>query len=423
MAANTLTGHHQALVLACSRLALTDKTLQPFRADEWSHLWAGVSTRGVTDASELIGLDTPALGKLGVGRADALRLTALLGRGVALALEVERLASRGIWIATRDSTAGYPRLWRQRLGQKAPVVVCGAGDDTRLNAQSVTIVGSRDIDEEGSFFASAVGARVAEVGWTVVSGGARGADRAAVDAAIEAGGDAIEVIAEGFEKALRDVTRRQRIETGRLTAVTAFHPSQAFSVDVVMARNKLLYTLGRVAFVAASDEGRGGTWAGAVENLRAGWVAVFVRDGDEVPAGNRALAARGAIPITVKALPKGRDLLKWLGERAAWEVKSGAAVVGEARASWAESSGETVAAERLEPSVGADGGRDAFTVLWPHLDAFCREARTEPEIKSAFALETGQLRAWLKRAVAENRLRKVKVKRRLAYQSDRTMFD
>ncbi len=62
-----------------------------------------------------------------------------------------------------------------------------------------------------------------------------------------------------------------------------------------MARNRLIYCLSEAAVVVTSCES-GGTHTGAVENLRVGWVPLFVV-ANGVAAGNRDLLTRGALPI------------------------------------------------------------------------------------------------------------------------------
>jgi predicted Rossmann fold nucleotide-binding protein DprA/Smf involved in DNA uptake len=420
----TLSAHEQALVLLCSRLALSGRGAAPLKADEWSKLREELSKRGTTDASALIGLAPEQLASRGVAEPLAERVADLLARGTALAIELERLQSRGVWVATRDGEVGYPKRWIEKLGSRAPVVVCGAGDASLLGTAAATVVGSRDVDDEGSFFAATVGARLAEIGWAVVSGGARGVDRAAVDGALEGGGKAVEVLADGFEKALRDVERRRHVEAGRLCVVTAFHPSQPFSVDVVMARNRLLYTLGRVAFVAASEEGRGGTWAGAVENLKAGWVPLFVRDGAQVPRGNGALIERGAKAVTLQSLPRGDALAHWLDDPARPLPEPRVLTVREPRPEWSAGEGHVapVPTPSAEPTVPEPAGAvDVYTLVLPRLMDFCERPRAEREIKDRFVLEASQLKKWLKRAVAGQHLRKLS--RPVRYQTEHSMFD
>ena len=60
---------------------------------------------------------------------------------------------------------------------------------------------------------------------------------------------------------------------------TPYLPHASFNVGMAMARNKLIYALSDFGLVIASDAEKGGTWAGAEEGLKAGWVPVFVVDG------------------------------------------------------------------------------------------------------------------------------------------------
>lgn len=80
-----------------------------------------------------------------------------------------------------------------------------------------------------------------------------------------------------------------------------------------MGRNKLIYALDDYALAVAADAGRGGTWAGATQALRAGWVTVFALDGPDVPDGNRALLEKGALPFPSSLLTEDTDLRRWLG--------------------------------------------------------------------------------------------------------------
>ena len=53
---------------------------------------------------------------------------------------------------------------------------------------------------------------------------------------------------------------------------------------------------------SAARIGSGGTWTGAVEALKGGWVPVLVRDDADAPAGNRSLVALGAAPLSSEAI-------------------------------------------------------------------------------------------------------------------------
>ena len=64
-----------------------------------------------------------------------------------------------------------------------------------------------------------------------------------------------------------------------------------------MGRNKLIYALADVTLVVASDDGRGGTWGGAVEALRRGFGRVAVWTGPGAGPGNEPLVQKGATPV------------------------------------------------------------------------------------------------------------------------------
>ena len=64
-----------------------------------------------------------------------------------------------------------------------------------------------------------------------------------------------------------------------------------------MQRNKLIYALADTSLVVSSDVNKGGTWAGAVEQLdKLRFVPVFVRSTGESSAGLDALKNKGALP-------------------------------------------------------------------------------------------------------------------------------
>ena len=59
----------------------------------------------------------------------------------------------------------------------------------------------------------------------------------------------------------------------------------------------MIYCLAEAAVVVSSGESEG-TRAGALENLKAGWVPLFVRDDPDAPPGNRELLDAGGLAIT-----------------------------------------------------------------------------------------------------------------------------
>jgi predicted Rossmann fold nucleotide-binding protein DprA/Smf involved in DNA uptake len=75
------------------------------------------------------------------------QILSLLARGNAMAISLQKWQNCGIWIITR-ADAEYPARLKQRLGQKAPPILYGAGNKKILNTKGVAIIGSRDASSD-----------------------------------------------------------------------------------------------------------------------------------------------------------------------------------------------------------------------------------------------------------------------------------
>jgi len=233
------------------------------------------------------------------------RLLRLLDRGFLLSQAVERWQARAIWVVSR-ADAEYPDRLRTRLKGDGPAVLYGAGDAALLDTGGLAVVGSRDADDALLAYASGVGRLCAEAGQTVVSGGAKGIDQAAMRGGLDAGGRAIGVLANGLDRAVLERDSRDLLRAGRLVLVSPYDPAAGFNVGHAMQRNKAVYALAVAALVVSADFKRGGTWAGAVEQLDELHLApVYVRRsvGDEALD---ALCRKGALawpdPVDAAAL-------------------------------------------------------------------------------------------------------------------------
>jgi predicted Rossmann fold nucleotide-binding protein DprA/Smf involved in DNA uptake len=231
--------------------------------------------------------------RLAVSGDHAARIAALLDRGAGLALAVEQLDHAGIWTITPTSEH-YPERLRTRLGGAAPVVLHGVGDLALLDADGVGIVGSRDISDEGSDVARKIADAAVLAGLPVVSGAARGVDSDAMNAAWEAGGRVVGVVADSLERTVTNPAMRRSVAGGRVCLITPYTPAAPFSVGNAMGRNKIIYELARCTVVVASDQDSGGTWSGATEALTHGYGHVVSWTGAGSGRGNRALVERGA---------------------------------------------------------------------------------------------------------------------------------
>jgi DNA processing protein len=230
------------------------------------------------------------------GVTNGAQLRRLLARGFLLGQAVERWSSRAIWVLSR-ADAAYPRRLKARLGAAAPPVLYGCGDVALLQVGGLAVVGSRDVDDTLIAYSEAVGAFAAQAERAVVSGGARGVDQAAVRGALRSGGKAAAVLANSLEQAALERENRDALREQRLVLVSPYDPSAAFDVGHAMQRNKLIYALADAALVVNSDVNRGGTWAGAIEQLeKLHCVSVYVRDSGAPSPGLDALRQRGAEP-------------------------------------------------------------------------------------------------------------------------------
>src|SRR6266542_2765516 len=294
-------GH--VLLALCSAFGLPDNAeaegLTPFKLAEWNQLSRKIAASSLKQPAALQGQNADALAReLAVAPNEGLRIARLLDRAGRLAPELENLFSRGMWVVTRLDER-YPAKLRDTLKHQAPTVLFGAGEIHFLSRAGIAVIGSRNIDEAGRTFAQEIGRKCAASKMPVVSGGARGTDRFAMDGAMAAGGIALGALADSLEATVRKPDVRQLLLDERLALITPYAPTAGFAV------------------VVSSDHQSGGTWAGAVEALKAGWCPVFVRDGEGVPKGNRELLKLGASPLPTRELSKISNLSAWMNEHGA----------------------------------------------------------------------------------------------------------
>jgi predicted Rossmann fold nucleotide-binding protein DprA/Smf involved in DNA uptake len=240
------------------------------------------------DATEILSACQPVI--------DESRLQRLLGRGFLLSQVVERWQARAIWVVSR-ADAEYPRRLKARLREDAPAVLYGCGEMDLLETGGLAVVGSRHVDDALIEYTMSLGGLAARAGATIVSGGAKGIDQAAMRGALEAGGNVCGVLADSLEKTTMNREHRNLLLDGRLVLISPYDPSAGFNVGNAMQRNKLIYALADASLVVSSDVNKGGTWAGAVEQLdKFKFVPVFVRSTGVSSVGLEGLRDKGALP-------------------------------------------------------------------------------------------------------------------------------
>ncbi|HMR28848.1 MAG TPA: DNA-processing protein DprA [Flavobacteriales bacterium] len=273
-----------------------DGPLQPLAPGEWSRFSAWLKGQGIAPSDLFVGDPRHTLAAFQDKSVTLERLLPLLDRGAQIGFLLDKWQRAGLWVITRSSP-DYPMLLQERLGDGSPPLFYGAGDRKKLDTKALAVVGSRNAGEEDLHFARQLGHSAAQQGWSIVSGGARGVDEASMRGAIEAQGTVIGVVADSLLKTANSFKYRDAIQRSDIVLLCPYHPESGFSGPNAMSRNKHVYCLSRAAVVVCSDAGKGGTWAGANEDLKKKWVPLWVKHQADLRSGNRALVERGALVL------------------------------------------------------------------------------------------------------------------------------
>lgn len=230
------------------------------------------------------------LKELGYGAEEARRIVSLLEQEDVLEHYLRKGKRLGCGILTRVSEA-YPQALRRRLGADAPGVLWYKGSLSILTTPMAALVGSRDIHPGNEAFAAEAGRQAAKQGFTLVSGNARGADRIAQDAALEAGGKVISVLADALAE-------HEPLKNQLLLSEDSF--DLGFTPQRALSRNRVIHALPRLTLVAQVTPRSGGTWDGTLRNLRGNWSPVFCYD--DHSEGAAQLELLGAETIGIRQL-------------------------------------------------------------------------------------------------------------------------
>lgn len=228
--------------------------------------------------------------RLGYSPEQAEHIVYLLSQEELLTEYLYPAVKRGIRVLTWV-TEGYPQSVLQALKAESPGTLWAKGELSLLDRPCVSLVGSRELKPENEAFARAVGYWAAEKGYVLVSGNARGADRTAQNACLEAGGAVISILAD-------DLVSKHMPERMLLLCEDGYE--LPFTAQRAISRNRVIHAMGKYTFVAQASFQKGGTWSGAVQNLKYGYSEVLCFDDGSAAAAE--LIRRGARPITVAEL-------------------------------------------------------------------------------------------------------------------------
>jgi len=420
---NMLTPTTQAVLLLTAHFSKpAPGDPKPLTPTEWGRFAVWLKGQGMTPEALIEEHPERLLGGWQDDKITPERVCALLSRSSAMALALEKWQRAGLWVITR-SEPEYPVRLKRFLRNSSPPLFFGCGNRQLLNRGGLAVVGSRNATEVDLDFARMIGGESAAAGCTIVSGGARGIDTSAMQGALEKDGTVIGVLADRLLKAAASSRYRQALMAQNLVLLSPFNPEAGFDVGNAMARNKYVYCMADAALVVHSDT-KGGTWSGALENLKNAWVPLWVQPNNDKGSGNAQLAAKGArwLPAT-----EGKLDIRQLFERPLkpeglptlfdHPVIPDEAAVGE---------DQEVFELEIQAEAGSPGDEDAVNTAesedWRACNEMtlyefflCRmqaltekEAKTADQLRKELDVSKNQLNVWLKRATEEGQLNKKK---------------
>ncbi len=282
----------QATLLLTSYFSKANtEDVKPLSNAEWGRFALWLKDKSITPADLLVSDPRPLLNGWRDTRVSIERIESLLSRGHSLALAVEKWQRAGLWLVTR-SDPDYPKRLKLRLKNDSPPVLFGCGNKSLLNSGGLAVIGSRNASVADLAFTEQLGVKAASEGIAIVSGGARGVDEAAMQGAMLRGGSVIGVMADSLLKAATSAKWRKGLLENNVVLVSPFYPEAGFNAGNAMARNKYIYCMASSSLVIHSGK-KGGTLNGAEENLKKGWVPLWVKPTNDTNAANADLVEKG----------------------------------------------------------------------------------------------------------------------------------
>ncbi len=304
-------------------------------------------------------------------------------------------------VLSRWGDAGWGQYVAEdkRAGHFRDELVDAMAERRLLDRGGIAVVGSRHASPEDLAFTTRLGAEAAVQGLSVISGGARGVDETAMLGALGREGTAVGVLADSLLRAATSARFRPSLLNGNLALISPFNPEAGFEVGNAMARNKYIFCLADAAIVIAADREQGGTWHGAVENLKHGWTPLWIKPHPDPTSGNAELIRRGGRELPAESC----DLAMLFNREAPSVVDRPLPLVAEP------------AAPPFKPPETTISVADAILDNLDFYQLFLRRLRTltakspatDQELLTHLDIGKPQLRDWLKRAMDEGQATKL----------------
>lgn len=346
---------------------------------------------------------------------DIKRIVSLLERGFLLSQVVNHWLERAIWVVSR-ADGEYPHQLKERLGANAPPVLYGCGNRDLLEKGGLAVVGSRNTSDELLRSAQNIGHLAASTGFTIISGAARGVDRAAMFGALQKCGTAAGVLTCDLERESLNHEHLDMLREGNLVLISSYDPKAGFNVGNAMQRNKLIYGLADAGLVVESDYNKGGTWNGATEQLeKFRFVPVYVRSDGGISPGLQGLRRKGALewpnpqtPDEFRAVLAGEQLPPNTNQPKQFALSTNMDVLAESDEGDTATSIYQWPPTAETPKIPDTSSADTLFAMVEHLiDSMATPEVKESDVIDRLQIEKKQAQAWLIRLVSEGKYKKL----------------
>ncbi len=167
--------------------------------------------------------------------------------------------------------------------------VRGKGNVATLSEHTVTIVGTRELDAYGVTVSQTIARDLALAGYGIVSGGARGVDRVAHQAALDAGNSTIAVLACGLEVDYPKQNQALFSQIAEQGVIVSEYPLETRPArHRFLTRNRLVAALSRGTVVTQA-----GNRSGALNTLN--WAEAMLKPTMAVPGSVTSAANQGCL--------------------------------------------------------------------------------------------------------------------------------
>jgi DNA processing protein len=272
------TNNEKATYLFCAQLSQTKTTALTIL--EWNAVVKSLSEHGLLP-EELLTISSSKLVRV-LTKATEAQKAKILNKvesrqqlGISM-LELEEIVHQGYGIMFRST---MPKRLKKLTQKYIPAFFYYAGDLSLLSHPTLGVVGAREANEEELSQTSNIASEAATHGIVIISGGAKGVDSTAVEAALKNGGKAVVFPSEGLTKWVKKSENRQYIMNGQLLLISSQRLDAAFTPAYAMQRNKYIHAPSDAVLVSSSKISgtkNSGTWEGVIENLKHKWAPLYV---------------------------------------------------------------------------------------------------------------------------------------------------